>query len=123
MSDLNSGWRLLQIDSETFSVINAQTYFANISDSLTWTEPVWELEYDTRAAYGSLEWPVEAPLNATFWHETTESMLKNTTLLEIYSTLETKSSMRTEVCDTISCVSETVCKIRSGSGVLAALCL
>ncbi|KAJ4515905.1 hypothetical protein HRR83_005210 [Exophiala dermatitidis] len=107
LTGLNSGYRVYQIDSKTFSVMGAQTYFANISNSLHWTKPEWEFEYDTRGAYsvkphskhGSKEyddsangevevskkkknkhgvpWPSDAPLNATFWHLVTEKMLKD----------------------------------------------
>ncbi|EHY57878.1 Sphingomyelin phosphodiesterase 2 [Exophiala dermatitidis] len=51
LTGLNSGYRVYQIDSKTFSVMGAQTYFANISNSLHWTKPEWEFEYDTREAY------------------------------------------------------------------------
>ncbi|OAP58414.1 hypothetical protein AYL99_07504 [Fonsecaea erecta] len=105
LTGLNSGFRIYQIDATTFSVMGAQTYFANMSDSLSWTKPVWEFEYDTRHVYSivdgdesenehdddhdsgdestsapsshghGISWPSTAPLNATFWHLVTEKML------------------------------------------------
>lgn len=33
--------------------MGAQTYFANISNTLAWTRPVWEFEYDSRQAYAA----------------------------------------------------------------------
>jgi hypothetical protein len=51
LTGLNSGYRVYQVDTKTFSVMGAQTYFANMSNSLKWTKPVWEFEYDTREAY------------------------------------------------------------------------
>ncbi|KIX93449.1 uncharacterized protein Z520_10868 [Fonsecaea multimorphosa CBS 102226] len=51
LTGLNSGYRVYQIDAATFSVMGAQTYFANMSNSLSWTKPVWEFEYDTRQVY------------------------------------------------------------------------
>lgn len=95
LTGLNAGYRVYQIDSHTFSVMGAQTYFANMSNSLTWTTPVWEAEYDTRETYAvaseeqaaaedtdsdsastpGIPWPSKAPLNATFWHLVTEKML------------------------------------------------
>ncbi|KIW96077.1 uncharacterized protein Z519_03143 [Cladophialophora bantiana CBS 173.52] len=106
LTGLNSGYRVYQIDSETFSVMGAQTYFANMSNSLSWTKPVWEFEYDTRHVYSinadletahedervardddiastspshghGIPWPASSPLNATFWHLVTEKMLND----------------------------------------------
>ncbi len=100
MTGLNAGYRVYQVDSKTFSVTGAQTYIANMSNSLVWTKPVWEFEYDTRDVYADSEaadsgatdtnavegddeqiqprgipWPATSPLNATFWHLVTEKML------------------------------------------------
>src|SRR2546429_9105046 len=33
----NAGWQLYQVDSAAFEVVGIQTYFANMSESLTWT--------------------------------------------------------------------------------------
>ncbi|KAJ9608347.1 hypothetical protein H2200_007335 [Cladophialophora chaetospira] len=110
---LNSGYRVYQVDSKTFSVMGAQTYFANISNSLTWTKPVWEFEYDTREAYSipvdvqqtpnederdeddtkhglGIPWPSSSPLNATFWHLVTEKMLNDS---DFSATPPTKSPL------------------------------
>ncbi|EXJ64067.1 hypothetical protein A1O7_00403 [Cladophialophora yegresii CBS 114405] len=108
LTGLNSGYRVYQVDSKTFSIMGAQTYIANMSNSLKWTKPVWEFEYDTREAYSvrfsledsdpdsdsdsteqqrddgdskhglGIEWPSQLPLNATFWHLVTEKMLNDT---------------------------------------------
>lgn len=123
LTGFNAGYRVYQVDAKTFSVMGAQTYFANISNSLTWTKPVWEFEYDTRHTYsvdedktestrdGDAEddeveaatapdrvaWPSNAPLNATFWHRVTDKMLSSSSstpsLLDLYNTYESKSSI------------------------------
>ncbi|KAH0843692.1 hypothetical protein AYO21_05478 [Fonsecaea monophora] len=105
LTGLNSGYRVYQVDAATFSVMGAQTYFANMSNSLRWTTPVWEFEYDTREVYSipeieedddeggddvegqekgtgrgkgrGISWPASYPLNATFWHLVTEKMLND----------------------------------------------
>lgn len=106
LTGLNAGYRVYQIDAKTFSVMGAQTYFANISNTLAWTRPVWEFEYDSRQAYAAkadvgsevrheedantdsraktpnpngVPWPATSPLNATFWHLVTEKMLSDAT--------------------------------------------
>lgn len=125
LTNLNAGYTMYQVDSATFQVTGIQTYFANISNSLSWTTPQWEFEYDARNAYSPAlnpEWPSNAPLNATFWHQVTESMLANTSLVEMYSLFETKSSVMTQPCNDEDCARRKVCYIRSGSGWLGSKC-
>jgi hypothetical protein len=87
----NAGWRLYQIDARTFSVVNHETYYANVSESNRWTTPEWRFEYDARAIYDpESEWGKNDPLNATFWHGVTANMLANMSLVETYNFLETK---------------------------------
>jgi sphingomyelin phosphodiesterase len=122
-TNYNAGWSIYQVDSKTFSVVNSQTYFANISNSLAWTEPKWELEYDTRATYDPWnKWPAIAPLNATFWDQVTTKMMNDSPLLDHYSFLETKSSNQVPVCTDNECRMKAICLIRSGSAAEAALC-
>jgi sphingomyelin phosphodiesterase len=93
----NAGWRMYQVDAKTFSVVNAQTYYADVSESLTWTIPEWRFEYDARAVYDpNSTWGSSQPLNATFWHGVTNNMLANVSLVEVYNLLETKVSWSIE---------------------------
>lgn len=149
LTGLNAGYRVYQVDSKTFEVVGAQTYFANISNSLEWTTPVWELEYDARSAYSSpldaaetllrqdkpydtpydrrIHWPSGSPLNATFWHRVTESMLEDPdsskSLLELYNRYETKSSSATiHRGSGATSPEQKVCFLRAGSGELGRRC-
>lgn len=94
--------------------MGAQTYFANISNSLHWSRPEWEFEYDTREAYSvrprggakagdaeanvdgtvkpGIPWPSKAPLNATFWHLVTEEMLNDTQSVSTSSSASSRDS-------------------------------
>lgn len=122
----NAGYQLYQVDAKTFSIMGIQTYIANVSESLTWSEPVWQFEYDTRETYsvGNLtSWPKSAPLNATFWDGVTKEMLVNQSLVETYNLLETKSAIDTKNCSTSACAAQKVCYIRSGSSVVSYACL
>ncbi|KAK4557047.1 hypothetical protein LTR86_006028 [Recurvomyces mirabilis] len=93
----NAGYQLYQIDQKTFQVTDIQTYFANVSESLTWIEPEWQFEYDSRPdIYNSL--------------------------VERYNFLETKSSVVTQNCSTKACAVQKVCYIRSGSAALGLAC-
>ena len=124
----NAGYQLYQVDSGTFSVTGIQTYFANVSESLTWTTPQWKFEYDSRTVYAAAgaapnsTWPASAPLNATFWDNVAKSMLKNQTLVEMYNFYETKSSVVTKKCTSAACAKQKVCYIRSGSATLGLAC-
>lgn len=120
----NAGYQLLQVDAKTFSVMGTQTYIANVSESLTWTTPEWQFEYDARTTYdvGKVDWPKTSPLNATFYDRVTDQMLANISLVETYNLLETKSAIDTKACDTAKCQQAKVCYIRSGNSALGSLC-
>jgi len=124
LTGLNSGYQIYQVDAKTFSVTGRQTYFANISNSLSWTTPVWEFEYDARTTYADDDdpWPDAAPLNATFWHRLTERMLQNQTLVDLYNTFETKSSISTLRRGGPGSAAQKICFLRSGSGALGNAC-
>jgi sphingomyelin phosphodiesterase len=124
----NAGYQLYQVDAKTFSVTGIQTYIANVSESLTWTRPVWQFEYDARTVYApavqvaSGGWPRSSPLNATFWDAVTQTMLNNRSYVEMYNLLETKSSVVTGNCSSVECARMKVCYIRSGSAGLGLMC-
>ncbi|KAI1623540.1 sphingomyelin phosphodiesterase [Exophiala viscosa] len=152
LTGLNSGYRVYQVDAKTFSVMGAQTYIANISNSLAWKKPVWEFEYDTRKEYANevdggeagvdsnavagrgVPWPSTSPLNATFWHRVTEKMLTQSStafdqeyaspsLLDLYNTYESKSSSaKTRRGAGDISPVQKVCFIRAGSWALGTQC-
>ncbi|KIV80215.1 hypothetical protein PV11_07731 [Exophiala sideris] len=152
LTGLNAGYRVYQVDAKTFSVMGAQTYIANISNSLVWKKPVWEFEYDTRKAYADdadegeaevegdanaatrVSWPSTSPLNATFWHRVTEKMLSQSnsdsnsdsspsSLLDLYNTYESKSSSaKTRRGAGDISPVQKVCFIRAGSWALGSQC-
>lgn len=103
--------------------MGVQTYIANVSESLTWTTPEWKFEYDVRNTYTQNDdWPVTAPLNATFWDRVAGKMLGNQSLVEEYNLLETKSSVVTKNCSSSACARQKICYIRSGSAALGLAC-
>jgi len=90
---------MYQVDAKTFSVVNFQTYYANVSESNSWTAPQWRFEYDAKALYDSGNKVAKgAPLDAAFWHGITNSMLNNITLVETYNFLETKVRYKFGLC-------------------------
>ena len=126
VSSGNPAWRYYEVDAETFEVVDAFTYYSNISDTSTWTDgPVWEYEYSTRKAYDDEEttWPKDAPLNAAWWHDVTERMARNESgLVQRYNDYTQRFAPSTGECVDEGCIERTVCWIRSGSAVQGLAC-
>ncbi|KAF8560146.1 sphingomyelin phosphodiesterase [Imleria badia] len=124
LTNLNTGFRVYEIDSATFEVLDAYTYKTPVDtfsalDSQIQYGPTFELEYSTRETYGAnIPWSNNDPLNATWWQLVTEQMAVNSTLVEIFNTYQGKSSILTPPC-TGECVTARICYIRSGSASIA----
>ncbi|KAF9062914.1 sphingomyelin phosphodiesterase [Rhodocollybia butyracea] len=111
LTDLNSGFRVYEIDSATFDIMDAYTWFSDVNsypelDNQTQFGPTFELEYSTRETYGQNipGWTDSDPLNATWWHL-------------IFNNLQFKNSINTPPC-TGDCINSTICSMRSGSASL-----
>ncbi|KAK0651887.1 Metallo-dependent phosphatase-like protein [Cercophora newfieldiana] len=130
--DLNSGWRMYEVDTGSWDIMEAYTFFANVStfDKLNETGPVFKLEYSTRAAYADgAGWPTDTPLNATFWHLVTEAMERNHTMVDDFVNYQSKSSALGPSCrnempgfPSESCYRALVCYIRSSTVALGSAC-
>jgi hypothetical protein len=126
LTNLNSGYRMYDIDTSTFEIYNAYTFTSDISltPNLTTTGPTFAFEYSTRDTYGpAISWPEEAPLNATFWHKVTEAMERNRTLVSVFNGFQGKGSVKSPNCTSEACAQAKVCYIRSGSAALGRQCL
>ncbi|OIW29917.1 sphingomyelin phosphodiesterase [Coniochaeta ligniaria NRRL 30616] len=125
LTNLNSGYRLYEVDTGTWEIFEAYTFFADVNSfaSLEDTGPTFQLEYSTREAYGpAASWPDDAPLNATFWHRVTEAMEKDRSLVTTFNKYQSKSSIRAPPCTTEACAIAKICYIRSGSAALGRQC-
>lgn len=98
LTNMNSAFRVYEVDTGDFNVYEAYTFFTNVSDfatSLQEEGPMFRLEYSTRQTYGGpARWAVDAPLNATFWHRVTEAMEEDTGLVSLQNSLQGKSSVK-----------------------------
>ena len=125
LTNLNSGYRMYEVDTGDFSVYNAYKFYANVSTfgsiNATETGPVFEYEYSARDAY-PIDWPVDAPLNATYWHLVTEAMALNHTLVSRFNTFQGKTSIKSPNCTSDACAEAKVCYMRSGNVALGRLC-
>ncbi|KAF4553549.1 Hypothetical protein D9617_6g092800 [Elsinoe fawcettii] len=125
LTNLNSGYRLYEVDTGNFDIYDAWTFYADVSSfsALNETGPTYKFEYNTREAYGpAAGWPAEAPLNATFWHRVTEAMEKDISLVSKFNTYQGKSSIKSPNCTSQACADAKVCYIRSGSVALGRQC-
>ena len=125
LTNLNSGYRMYEVDTGDFSIYNAYTYYTNVSTfpslNTTQTGPTWKFEYSTRDAY-PIGWPTTAPLNATYWHQVTEAMAANHSLVSEFNTFEGKSSVKSPNCTSNACAAAKICYMRSGSVALGVKC-
>jgi hypothetical protein len=125
LTNLNSAFRLYEVDTGDFNVYNAYTFFSNVSEytSLHATGPTFRLEYSTRETYGpAANWDADAPLNATFWHRVTEGMEKDMGLVSWFNELQGKRSVKSPACDSEGCQLAKICYMRSGSNALGREC-
>ncbi|KAI6711476.1 hypothetical protein JHW43_006032 [Diplocarpon mali] len=125
LTNLNSGYRLYEVDTGSFDIYDAYTFYSDVSayPALDATGPSYHVEYSTRAAYaGAVGWPDTAPLNATFWHGLTVAMETNRSLVQAFNTYQGKSSVRSPNCTSDACAAAKVCYMRSGSVALGRAC-
>ncbi|KAI0937249.1 hypothetical protein AcV5_005199 [Taiwanofungus camphoratus] len=125
LTNLNSGFRVYEVDSGTFDILDAYTWMADVNsfpelDGQTEFGPTYRFEYSTREAYGAsiTGWGPNDPLNATWWHLVTEAMEANSTLVEVFNNYQGKESIRSPPC-TGDCIAAKICYMRSGSASLA----
>ncbi|RDB29530.1 Sphingomyelin phosphodiesterase [Hypsizygus marmoreus] len=125
ITNLNSGFRVYEVDSATFEIMDAHTWKSDVSaypdlDGQTALGPVYTYEYNTRETYGKNipNWTENDPLNATWWHRVTEAMEADSSLVSTFNTLQGKGSVMTRAC-TGDCISAKICYIRSGSASIA----
>ncbi|EJU01821.1 Ser/Thr protein phosphatase family protein [Dacryopinax primogenitus] len=128
LTNLSSGFRAYDIDPVTFNILDSYTWFSNVTaapalDNQSAVGATYTFEYSAREAYGAnISWPVDAPLNATWWHLVTEQWEVNPSLVEKFTIYEGKSSTYTTNCTSTACVQSKICYARSGSVPLAGLC-
>ncbi|KAH8111897.1 Metallo-dependent phosphatase-like protein [Phellopilus nigrolimitatus] len=125
LTNLNSGFRVYEVDSNTFDIVDAHTWRADVNsfpalDDQLAVGPTYAFEYDTRTTYGQniTGWGPDDPLNATWWHLVTEAMEADSSLVTTFNTFQGKGSVRTQAC-TGECIAAKICYMRSGSASIA----
>ncbi|KAJ6467127.1 Metallo-dependent phosphatase-like protein [Mycena vulgaris] len=125
LTDLNSGFRMYEVDSKTFEILDAYTWTSDVSsfpelDSQLEFGPTYSLEYNTPETYGPAVpgWGLNDPLNATWWHLVTEALETNSTLFSSFNDFLTKQSPFNTPCNS-TCEAARICYMRSGSSSIA----
>lgn len=121
LTNLNSGYRMYEVDTGSWDVYEAYTFYADVSTFQNLTGgPSFQFEYNTRDTYApSINWAANAPLNSTFWHLVSEQIAANTTLASRFNTLQGKSSIKSPNCTSVACAQAKACYMRSASVALA----
>ncbi|KAK9850336.1 hypothetical protein MYU51_012249 [Penicillium brevicompactum] len=125
LTNLNSGFRLYEVDTGDFNIYNAYTFYSDVADypALEETGPTYQIEYSTRDTYGAAAgWEEDEPLNATFWHRVTEAMEKDLGLVTLFNEYQGKKSVKSPACVTEACQKAKICYMRSGSVALGSQC-
>ncbi|KAL5530987.1 hypothetical protein ACEPAG_3863 [Sanghuangporus baumii] len=125
LTNLNSGFRMYEVDSNTFDILDAYTWRSDVNsfsalDGQIEFGPTYSFEYSTRAAYGQniTGWGPNDPLNATWWHLVTEAMEADSSLVTRFNSFQGKGSVHTAPC-TGNCIPARICYMRSGSASIA----
>ncbi|KAG6044204.1 hypothetical protein E4U39_003595 [Claviceps sp. Clav50 group G5] len=111
-------FRLYDVDPETFAVLDATTYIADMDDpSFQQSGPTWKKYYSAKEAYGHAVSPPmtdpAAELSPSFWHNVTEAMEKNQTLFNQYMARKSRGWHADENCKD-ACKKNEICALRTG---------
>ncbi|KAJ3978098.1 sphingomyelin phosphodiesterase [Lentinula raphanica] len=128
LTNLNSGFRVYEVDSATFEIMDAFTWKSDVNafpelDSQIEFGPTYAFEYSTREVYGQniTGWTDSDPLNATWWHLVTEAMEADNSLVTTFNNFQGKESVLSPSC-TGDCATAKICYIRSGSAPIGLEC-
>ena len=111
-------FRVYDVDPDTFAVLDATTYMADMSDKDFQTKgPKWTKYYSAKETYGSLLSPPvkdqEVELTPAFWHNVTTVFEKSHDAFNDYMARKSRGWNVTTNC-TDECKTEEICQLRAG---------
>ncbi|CAK9437349.1 uncharacterized protein LODBEIA_P17270 [Lodderomyces beijingensis] len=80
-TNFNPSFKWYEVEHESFNIINAYNHYTqlNLTFNNGGEEAQWQMEYSARDFYDTnKDWPTDAPLNGTFWHNFVAQRLWNT---------------------------------------------
>lgn len=109
-------FRVYDVDPETFAVMDAVTYIADMTNAAFQTSgPVWTKYYSAKEVYGPLLNPpvtsTKAEISAAFWHNVTEVFAGSPAAFDGYITRKSRG-WKGASCDD-DCRTEGVCQLRA----------
>ncbi|KAJ7131701.1 Metallo-dependent phosphatase-like protein [Mycena crocata] len=108
----NPAFKTYDVDPDTYEIMDAKVYIADMRNPNYQTKPEWELYYSARGEYGPLvNLLPTAPLNAQFWHAVTDVFEKNDTAFQRYNEFMTRGG-HVKPCDT-ACKKVAICQMRA----------
>lgn len=119
----NPGWRYYEVDAKTFQITNIHHYYMKLNETFTEVpsindtetiKPVWEYSYSSRDAYDPKgQWPKDAPLNATFWHNVANMIRDDSSYRQLYLDYSYRHSPYVPTCDDGECIKNLYCYVTS----------
>ncbi|KAM4056282.1 calcineurin-like phosphoesterase [Hirsutella rhossiliensis] len=109
-------FRVYEVDPDTFGVLDATTYIADMGDKAFQSGPVWTKLYSAKEAYGkALSPPVTDPraeLTPAFWHQVTKAFEDDDELFDAYISRKSRG-WNVAKCRG-SCRADEICQLRAG---------
>ena len=117
---------MYDVDPDTYEIMDAKVYRADLNDPNFQTSPNWALSYSARETYGAMlsePWPATSPLDAKFWHRVTEVFDTNRAAFDVYQGLRKGPGSDVEpiTCADDECWKNTVCQLRAMNAQYACL--
>lgn len=111
-------FRVYDVDPETFAVIDAHTYIADMdAPGFQKNGPVWKEYYSAKDVYGHVTSPQlidsSAELSPSFWHNVTVALEKDETLFDQYMSRKSRGWKEGGKCRG-ECMKEEICNLRAG---------
>lgn len=109
-------FRVYDVDPDTFGVLDATTYIADMASASFQSRPTWTKLYSAKEAYGAALQPAvteaRAELTPTFWHRVTEALEADDGLFDAYVARKSRG-WRPATCRG-ACKRDEICQLRAG---------
>ncbi|KAI0218479.1 hypothetical protein L0F63_005459, partial [Massospora cicadina] len=115
---LNPGFRIYEVEPETFQIYDALTYFTDLGSVFkSGTRPVWQLEYSARKSF-DIPLKDTEPLLPVWWHEVVSKIENDNATLQEYYQLMFKRARPNVICDK-ECHDLIICSLRASNSTEA----